>query len=167
MTGGPTAGRSLIEARLAGLGVVALGVIAVVGATQVRPGAGFVVVGPQVMPAIVGIGLILLGSTLLFRATVRPDMDQARHIADEGRHADRRTLVGTLAALIVYAMALGPIGYVLSTTVFLPVVARILGSAAWRRDLAIGVVLSLAVYLGFTQGLGVRLPGGLLDGLLP
>lgn len=156
-----------MEARLAGLGVIALGSIAVVGATQVRPGAGFVVVGPQVMPAIVGVGLILLGSALLLRATIRPDADQARHIAEESRSADRRTLVGTLAALIVYALALGPIGYVLATTVFLPVVARILGSTAWRRDLAVGVLLSLAVYLGFTQGLGVRLPGGLLDSLLP
>lgn len=167
MTGGPTAGRSLIEARLAGLAVVALGVIAVVGATQVRPGAGFVVVGPQVMPAIVGIGLIILGSTLLFRATVRPDLDQARHIADESMHGDRRTVLGTLFALIVYALALGPVGYVLSTAVFLPVVARILGSTSWRRDLVIGVALAFVVYLGFTQGLGVRLPAGLLEGLLP
>jgi len=167
VTPGNDASRGLLEARLAALAIIGLGIVALIGASQVRPGAGYVAVGPAVMPAVVGVGLVALGSLLLLRATVRPDLDLARHVAAQAAASDWRTPGLVLAALVVYAAALGFVGYVVATTVFLPVAAAILGSRRPVRDVIVGVVLAVVVYVGFTEFLGVRLPAGLLDAILP
>lgn len=160
-------GRGLLEARLAGLAVIGLGLVALIGATQVGSGAGYVAVSPSVMPAVIGVGLVALGSLLVLRATVRPDLDQARHIVAEGLDTDWPTTFLTLAVLVVYALSLGTLGYVLATILFIPAVARILGSVRTGRDVVVGLVLAVVVYIAFTQFLGVRLPAGLLDPILP
>jgi putative tricarboxylic transport membrane protein len=56
---------------------------------------------------------------------------------------------------------------VLATAALLPAGARILGSRHLLRDVLVGLGLALVVYLGFTQVLGVRLPAGPLDVVLP
>ena len=119
------------------------------------------------MPAAIGVGLIALGGFLLLRATVRPDLDLARRVADEAALTDWRTTGLTMVALVGYALTLGPLGYVLATTWFIPIVARILGSRRPIRDVVVGVAIGIVVYLAFTQFLGVRLPPGLLDPVLP
>jgi putative tricarboxylic transport membrane protein len=165
--GGNDASRGLREVRLAGAVVIGLGLLALVGASQVGTGAGYVAVSPSVMPAVVGLGLVALGVLLLLRATVRPDLNLARHVAVEAAQTDWRTTLLTLVALVAYALSLGILGYPLATTWFIPIVARILGSRRPGRDVMIGVVLGLVVYVAFTQFLGVRLPPGLLDPVLP
>jgi len=167
MNSGNDAGQGLLEARLASLVVVGLGIVALVGATQVGPGAGYVAVGPVVMPTIIGLGLFGLGMLLLVRATVRPDLDLARRVAAEAAASEWRTPGLTLGALVAYAAALGPVGYILATSAFLPIAASILGSRRPVRDLIVAVVLSVVVFIGFTEFLGVRLPAGLLDPILP
>lgn len=164
---GPDASRGLLETRLAAGAVILLGVLALVGATQVGSGAGYIAVSPAVMPAVVGIGLIGLGAALLVRATIRPDLDLARHVTAEAAATDWRTIGLTLAGLVGYALALGPLGYVLATSLFIPLVARILGSRSPLRDVVVAVVLAIVVYVAFTQYLGVRLPAGLLEPVLP
>lgn len=164
---GNDARRGLVEARLAALAVIGLGLLALLGATQVGSGAGYVAVSPSVMPAFIGVGLVALGSLLLLRATVRPDLDLARHVAAEAAGTEWVPTLLTLAALVAYALSLGLLGYVLATTWFIPVVARILGSRRPGRDLAVAVVLAVVVYIAFTQFLGVRLPAGLLEPVLP
>ena len=167
MAGGHDASRGLLEARLAAAAVIGLGLLAIVGATRVGPGAGYVAVSPAAMPVVVGAGLVLFGVLLLLRATVRPDLDLVRHVSAEAARTDWRTTLLTLVALVSYALTLGPLGYVLATTWFIPIVARILGSRSPGRDVLVGMVLGFVVYLGFTQFLGVRLPAGLLDAVLP
>ena len=161
------ASRGLLEARLAGGAVIGLGLLALAGATQVGTGAGYVAVSPSVMPAVIGIGLVALGVLLLLRATVRPDLDLARRVTAEAAQTDWITTGLTLAALVGYALTLGFLGYVVATTLFIPLVARILGSRRPVRDVVVGVVLGIVVYIAFTQFLGVRLPAGLLDLVLP
>lgn len=159
--------RGLLEARLAAAAVIGLGLLALLGATQVGAGAGYIAVGPAVMPAVVGIGLVFLGLFLLLRATAHPDLGLARHVAAEAALTDWRTTGLTLVALVAYALTLGPLGYVLATTWFIPLVARILGSRRPVRDVIVGLAIGVVVYIAFTQFLGVRLPAGLLDPVLP
>ena len=66
-----------------------------------------------------------------------------------------------LAALLVYAFALEPVGYPLATAVVFVVLARILGSRALVRDVVAGLVLGFGLFTAFTQYLGVSLPAGL------
>jgi putative tricarboxylic transport membrane protein len=166
-TGGDKASRGLLEARLAAVAILGLGLLALFGATLVGSGAGYVAVSPSVMPVVVGFGLVALGALLLLRATIRPDLDLARHVASEAAQTEWRTTGLVLVALVAYALTLGPLGYVLATAWFIPTVARILGSRRLERDVVVGVLLGIVVYIGFTQFLGVRLPAGLLDPILP
>jgi putative tricarboxylic transport membrane protein len=79
---------------------------------------------------------------------------------------DWRTTILVLLSLVAYATLLHPLGYSLATALFFPVTGRMLGSTRLRRDIIIGLVLGLAIYLIFTRILGVRLPAGLLAGIL-
>ena len=97
--------------------------------------------------------------------------------AEEEAVSDWRSVGLIGLALVVYAFALDGVrlgsthvpglGYPIATAILLPVIARILGSRSPLRDVAVGVVVAAVIYVGFTQFLGVRLPGGLLESVLP
>ena len=165
---GPAVSRAgLVGPRVVAVAVLALGGIVLLEATRIGGSGGYTAVGPTAFPLAVGVGLLALGVALLVRTTVRPDRDLAERTADEERATDWRTTLLLAAVLLAYALALAPLGYVLATGLFLPVGARVLGSGHPVRDLIVGFGVGLAVYLGFTQVLGVLLPAGLLDPVLP
>ena len=159
--------RGLLEARVAALAVGGLGVVSLIGASQVRAPVGYTAVPASVMPLVVGVGLVAFGMLLLLRATIWPDLDHLARVAAEAAATHWRTTLLAIAGLVAYALLLGPLGYVVATGMFVPIQARVLGSGSPLRDIAVGVGLAVVVYLGFTQFLGVRLPAGILEAVLP
>lgn len=156
----------LLGLRIAALTVIILGGIILTQVPQIGTGAGFIVVGPRIFPMAVGIGLLILGLLLLLRVTLLPDKDLIEEVTAEEASTDWSTTALTLLSLVAYASLLHPLGYTLATALFFPVVGRILGSSQLWRNIIIGLVLGLAIYLIFTRVLGVRLPAGLLAGIL-
>jgi len=61
---------------------------------------------------------------------------------------------------------IGPSGFVVAGTVLFVCVARGFGSRRIARDVAVGLVLSLAVFLFFVKLLNVNLPAGWLAPVL-
>ena len=61
---------------------------------------------------------------------------------------------------------IGWAGFVIAGTVLFACVARGFGSRRLIRDLSIGIVLALGVYLFFVKLLNVNLPAGWLSPLL-
>jgi putative tricarboxylic transport membrane protein len=173
--GGPgaTVGRALLGPRIVAGVLVVVAVLLIISAIGIASGGGYSVVGPATIPLAVAIGLLVLSVAFAARTTVLPDTDLAASAADEERATHWPTAGLTLALLVVYGLALdgfalGPIdvpglGYVLATGLFLPAVARVLGSRSPLRDAVIGFAVAIVLYVGFTQYLGVRLPPGLLD----
>jgi len=53
-------------------------------------------------------------------------------------------------------------GFILSSSLLFWLVARGFESAKPVRDAAVGLLLSIVVYLAFTRGLGLSLPPGIL-----
>lgn len=163
---------SLLGPRIVAGALVVGGGVLVYQALQVGRTAGYTVVGPSSAPIFVSTGLIALGLLLAIRTTTSRDDDLAAHVADEERATHWPTVAWLLLTLVGYGIALngaeiGPIevpalGYVLATGAFLPLAARVLGSESPVRDLVVGFGLAIAVYVGFTQFLGVRLPAGVL-----
>lgn len=159
---------------VAGLLVVGA-VFLIYHALQIGRVAGYTVVGPSTFPLVVSIGLLILGALLALRTTLRPDDDLGRQVADEERATHWPSVGLLVGVLVAYALALngfrlGPLdvpglGYIVATSLFLPIAARVLGSVHLVRDIVVGTGLAIVVYVGFTQFLGVRLPAGLL-GLL-
>jgi putative tricarboxylic transport membrane protein len=158
---------SLGGPRLAALAVIGLGVVVLLGTTSIAQSGGYSAVGPTAFPLAVGVALVVLGVVFLVRTTIRPDQHLAERVADEDRATHWPTPLMLGGALVGYAFLLAPLGYILATAAFLPLSARIQGSDRPRRDVLVGIALGLVVYFGFTQVLGVRLPPGVLEPILP
>lgn len=160
---GGTGKRGLLVLRLAALAILLLGVVAIYETLRISERSGF---GPRdaaFFPLIITGGLLLFGALFFLRTTVWPDPELQEQAASEDSKTSWATVGALAVVLLVYVFVLGPLGYVIATSIFLPVVARILGSERLWRDVAVGVVLSLVIYVGFTQFLGVRLPGGVFE----
>jgi putative tricarboxylic transport membrane protein len=153
--------RSFTGPRVWGLLLLAAGIAVLAATTAVRSQEGYAATGPRFIPLIVGILLVALALVFLLRTTLLPDDDLAERAAREAGETEWRTPLLVVAGLIAYAYLLEPLGYVVATTVFVPAVARVLGSRSPARDVVIGLALGLGVYVAFTQYLGVPLPAGL------
>ena len=75
---------------------------------------------------------------------------------------DRRSLIWVCAGLGGYVAAMSAGGFVVASTILFSSVAGAFGSRRTGRDVLIGLGLSVAVFVVFTRGLGLQLPGGVL-----
>lgn len=160
----PSAGR--LGTRIAAAAIVLGAAVVLVDAVRISRAGGFGPQQPGFFPLIVGIGLVLFGLAFLLRTTALPDPVLLEQAAQEHGRTHWRTLWSVIAVLVLYALLLKPLGYVLATATFFVVVARLAGSHQPLRDVVVAVLFSAAVYLGFTELLGVRLPAGVLRPLL-
>lgn len=159
--------RSWLGPRLAAFVVLGIGLTALVQAFAIREGAGYSVVGPRFFPIIVAIGLVVWAVAFLIRTTpLMPDAALAEQAAAEEAATHWSTVIMIITTLVLYLFALSPLGYTVATALFFPVVARIMGSRNFLRDLITGILLGLLIYIAFTRFLGVRLPAGVLAGIL-
>jgi len=150
------------------LGVVALGVFATVVAYQLPEAGGYARIGPNFMPKVVSAGLIALGLWLLaevfsggWRERVPDDP------IERGEHAFQLGAFAWVSAGLFAQMALiHSGGFVIAAMALFALVARGFGSRRWARDLMIGLVLGVLVFLFFVRFLNVNLPAGWLQPLL-
>jgi putative tricarboxylic transport membrane protein len=163
---GGAARLSLVGPRIFAGALLLLAAVVLVETFRIREGTGFQVLGPRAFPLAIGIALLVLGLLLLLRTTLRPDLELARQAGEEEAATHWPTVGLALAALVGYALALEPLGYIVATGAFVPVEARIMGSRHPVRDLLVAVPVAAALFFFFTEVLGVRLPEGLLDPLL-
>jgi putative tricarboxylic transport membrane protein len=159
--------RSAAEVALSA-GVLALG-LAVAGVTATLPSeGGYAGIGPNFIPGVVGAGIIVLGIWLSFEAFTGgwrgAPPDDAR---ERGEHAFHAAGFGWVTAGLIAHMALiGWAGFVIAGTVLFACIARGFGSARLARDLALGLLLSVGVFVFFVKLLNVNLPAGWLAPLL-
>jgi len=153
---------------LVGLGVAALGVFIAVETSQFQVSPLYAKVGPQVIPYIIAAGLTLFG--LLFAASAaRPRAATATpsgEAAEETGGSDWLALVVISIGLVAQMVLLEWAGFVIAATVLFFCVALGFGSRRYLRDGVIAVLLAVIVYVGFTRGLDLQLPAGLLQGVL-
>ena len=160
-------GRSRAELVLS-LGVLALGIGASAIAFTLPDAGGYARVGPNFMPECVSVGIVVLGVWLLAEVVTGgwrdavPDDPAAR-----GEHAFSWPAFAWVSAGLFAQMALiHSGGFVVAAMALYACVARGFGSTRFVRDLAIGVVLGLCVFLFFVRFLNVNLPAGWLRPVL-
>lgn len=150
-----------------GVGLVALAVAVAWDAQRLPPATG-VGVGPAAAMKLVAAFVALLGiahvigawrrrAQLLATAGIEPP-------ADRGNHASLAWVFGALVGLIAILQVDG--GFVLGSTWLFVGTARGFGQKVTVKSVAIGLVLSVAVYVFFTQALSLALPSGPLERLL-
>lgn len=142
------------------LGVIALGLAAGAVTAQLPSEGGYAQIGPNFFPAVVSAGLVLLGAWLLREALSGGWRN--RPIPEPGSEHPflKNSFAWVSAGLFIHMALIGAAGFVLAGTALFACVARGFGSRRPVRDAALGVVLSLAVYLFFVKVLNVGLPAG-------
>lgn len=145
------------------LGIVAVGGFIAVETATFRVAALYAKVGPRLFPGLVAAGLILIGGLLAWQA-LRPD---GREPSEQAQEAPQWVAFGLVSAgLLLQMFLIEWLGFVLSSSILFLFVAAGFGSRRHFRDVVIGVILSIVVFLGFTRGLDLSLPAGILEGLL-
>lgn len=127
-----------------------------------RVAALYAKVGPRLFPGLVAAGLILIGA-LLAREALRggPGGSDAPPAQTQWG-----AFILVSAGLLLQALLIERLGFVLASTILFCFVAMAFGSRRHLRDAAIGVILSAVIFVGFTRGLDLSLPAGILEGLL-
>jgi putative tricarboxylic transport membrane protein len=159
--------RNLGELLLA-LGAVLFGLLVIWQTTQIRVAPIYSTVGPRVIPYIVGAGLVLTGLWLAIEAlTGRTTAGSAEsEDVDLSLPTDWRCIGLLTLALLAYLLLIERAGFVIASAVLFVGAAYAMGSRRYVRDIVIGVLLALALYVLFNRGLGLDLPAGVLEGIV-
>lgn len=150
------------------LAVLGLGIFVAMGTAQLPSAGGYAKIGPNVAPAVVAGGLIVLGAWLLYEALAG---GWRNAVADdpEARGEHRfypSAFLWVSAGLIAQIVLINSAGFVLSQAVLFALVARGFASTKLIRDFAIGLMLGIAIFLFFVKFLNVNLPAGWLAPIL-
>jgi putative tricarboxylic transport membrane protein len=144
----------LVIARISGLVVAGLGVAASILARNLPAQTGFGL-GPAFLPFWTGIVLAACGLWLCARSTADEE------VSWPASRAFARAAFG-FVLLLLYTLALQPLGYLISTTVFLVIAILLLEPVRPIRALVIGIGSAAFLFLVFRIWLRIPLPGGIL-----
>lgn len=146
--------------------VAAIGTFLLVRTTtmEVTGTSGFL--GPRFFPAVVGVLLLVLSTALAIqhlRGTKQP-VEESHEDTDDA--IDWRPLGIVAATLTLHVLLLEPLGWLIAGAGLFFGVSYALGGRNVLRDVGIAFVLSSAAQLGFSAGLGIALPSGILGGVV-
>lgn len=145
--------------------LIGFGVFTVIGTVAMQP-IGDDVPGPRFFPMLVAILLFVTGIGLVAKILLTYRKRHARAGASASTdeepevRSDLRTLFMVVAAFLVFAAVLQPIGWLISAAGLYYAISLALGSRAYLRDLVIAFIFAAVVQIAFSLGLGLSLPAG-------
>lgn len=158
---------------LVGLGVLALGLAIAVGAWDIPSGAGYAGVGPNFLPWVVGLGLLVCGACVLWEART-PGGYRNMEEPTGAAHGYWSGFAWVSVALLLNAALITTIGFILSCALCFVLAVRGLRNADRHggvatpergllaqtlRDALVGLAIAAPVYWMFTKLLAIHLPG--------
>ena len=146
-----------------GLGLIAIASVIGFETMQMQVPPSYARVGPQIFPYIIAIGMAITGAHIAWKS-YRGE-DEVAGIEDTGP-TDWKSVAIIIAGLIAHMNLLKPLGFVPAGVILFWSVAFAFGSRRYGRDILVGLLLVLFAYVGFTYGLGLQLPPGILKGML-
>ncbi|MEX0729471.1 MAG: tripartite tricarboxylate transporter TctB family protein [Aquisalimonadaceae bacterium] len=117
------------------------------------------VLTPQTFPYLIA-AIITACALILFLASFWRPAGQEQEVAEFPRHIFRE-IGWIILALLAYVLAIGWVGYYLSTFIALLVFMWLVGVRAWKLMLTVTATVSVLIYIGMGLGLRVRFPDGL------
>ena len=121
--------------------------------------------GPKAFPHLLTVGLLLSAAMLLtemIKAKKEPEQNKPAAPADAAEKSTYKVVAGVVVATGVYFALFEPLGYAISTSLFLLVMTYYFNKAKTLRNVLTSVLYSFISYYVFTAWLGVNLPRGLL-----
>ena len=151
---------------LIGCGVCALALTLASGALSIPSAAGYGGVGPNFLPWLVSLALLLCGIWMVWESLTGGF--RALDDAPGAKRAYWPGFVWVSAGLLANAALITRLGFILSCTLcFVLAVQGLRGAqgdvdrrlGAWLKDCLIGLAIAAPVYWAFTQFLAINLPG--------
>lgn len=150
---------------LVGIGVILMALGLAVGALGIPANAGYAGVGPNFLPWLVSIALLLCGVVMVYKAR----HGGFRNMEDiTGNRPYWAGFAWMSGGLLANAALITTLGFIFSCALCFVMAARGLRNAedqqnrgvkSWATDLVIGLLIAAPVYWMFTKFLGINLPG--------
>ena len=148
-----------------GIFYAALGA-AVIAMARALPKSKVMKIGPDFMPEVIGIIIVILAAMLLFSSirNFRRNADRAEAAGKDT--SDYKRVLSSLVLVVAYVNLLGPLGFILSTLAYLFLQIFVLAPDDRRTGkdilsyLILDVVFVFAVFFLFRYGFKIVLPAG-------
>jgi len=118
-------------------------------------------VGPRMFPILLGCALALSAAMLAYEIWSKPTSEESAS-AQSGNRQGAVIIAAVAALTFAYFMAFEPLGYVVSTFVYLILLSSYFHKKKHLINISSAVLFSLGTYLLFAKILQVPLPSGVL-----
>ena len=136
-------------------------------AAKLLPKSKVMEIGPDFMPTVIG-ALTFILAAILFVLTVKNlKSNIAKAEASEVEECEYRQMLISLLLILVYVFTLQPIGFIVTTIVYLPCQMLVLAGKGNRtkKDIisvtVISVIFTFVVFFLFRYGFKIVLPAGI------
>lgn len=118
--------------------------------------------GPKAFPRLLGVGLLIAAAMLLME--ILRDRKKAQTEPAPAWHWEPHqwVVVAISAWTAIYILVFEPLGFMLSTAVYLLVLTAYFNRGRWLMNVLTSVLFAVISYLAFTKLLGVNLAPGIL-----
>lgn len=120
--------------------------------------------GPAFFPGVLAAAGYVLAALLTVHCLRRPEPPVELSGRTYRTHSDWSAVAWAVGGFLGFALTLEVLGWILAAALLFWAVARGFGSRRTVFDISLALVLSSAIYLAFSAGLGLNLPSGVLGG---
>jgi putative tricarboxylic transport membrane protein len=149
--------------KVTGIGALIIGGIYLLGTMNVRTAMVSDPIGPRFFPYILAICMIFVGLLLVFKKEEVTEKNRARIFTWPGDKPVVTKIILTCIAGFVFGMILDPLGYLISSTLFMTAMMFITyGPSRVLLNISVGLTFGVSTYVVFFELLQVSLPRGIL-----
>lgn len=155
-----------ISDRVSGPAILFFGAAVIWGATKLPsvPGVRF---GADLMPTLIGVGLICLGLSIFIGSLSVKEPVRILDLSEwDVPLRNKLAAIWSLAGLVIGGLLFEQVGFPLMGIIYMAVLMTLMGTKP-KVTALVSILVVGALYIGFSKGLLVPLPIGLLGGLLP
>lgn len=111
-------------------------------------------------------GLFVSGLALFVKSIMRQRKFETASIVEQFKNIEWKRICLCMLISLIYVVTLRPIGYLITSVVFMMVLMPVLGTRKPITVVGVSLGVTLGLYYVFQSLLGVPLPVGLLRGIL-
>ena len=149
--------------------LLAIGAGLCIGTFNVHTLPGQDSLGPRLFPTLIGGGLVILGLAHFVVAWRQhhgtAPIAEPIEFATELPPGHWPTLAWVVAGVALGAALYNHLGFIVAAIAVFVLTARGFAGRFSLLHVIVGIVLAIVVYIGFTAGLGLRLPSGIFKGM--
>lgn len=120
--------------------------------------------GPKFYPGLLVTAGYVLSALLVLHYLRTPEHPEELSGRRWTTHSDWSAVIWSAGGFLAFALTIEVLGWILAGALLFWAVAQGFGSRRRLFDISLALVLSSAIYLAFSVGLGLNLPSGVLGG---